>query len=279
MKRLLSSALMVMMLAVGLDAQTSPDVADLNKGLKEFLTGASRNDVAAHDRFWAEELIYTGSSGRRVGKADILRDLRAAPPSKPGDATTTYTAEDIRIQLYGDTAIVAFRLVGTTEKGGKAEVAKYLNTGAFLKRNGQWRAVSWQATRLPRPEAEAKEEVAAVETALHQGILAADVKKLESLLDENFVWTHGAGEQMTRRQLLDRLGSGQLKYSKLETNQVTVSVYGDTAVARGVSSRQRRSFPSASDAGDAAPFTAFYTLTLVDKAGAWKAVAMHTSRP
>jgi hypothetical protein len=37
----------------------------------------SRNDAAAHERFWAEELIYTGSSGKRIGKADILADVRA----------------------------------------------------------------------------------------------------------------------------------------------------------------------------------------------------------
>jgi hypothetical protein len=54
-----------------------------------------------------------------------------------------------------------------------------------------------------------------------------------------------------------------LKYSKLETTNVTVSLYGDTAVVRGVSQ----------------PSTAFYTLTFVNKGGDWKAVAMHSSRP
>jgi hypothetical protein len=57
-------------------------------------------------------------------------------------------------------------------------------------------------------------------------------------------------------------------------------VYGDTAVVRGVSPRQRTSFVGpGGESGDAAPFDAFYTLTFVNKDGAWKAVAMHTSRP
>ena len=117
--------------------------------LKDFLAGASRNDIAAHEKFWADDLIYTGSAGRRVGKADILRDVRKEGPSKPGDELTVYTAEDIRIQQYGETAIVAFRLVGTTEKGGKTEVKNYLNSGTFLKRKGKWQVVNWQATVLP----------------------------------------------------------------------------------------------------------------------------------
>ena len=277
MKRILSTVIVMLMLTSGLHAQTAPDAAALTSLLKEFLDGASRNDAAMHDRFWAEDLIYTGSSGRRIGKADIMRDQRSAPAPKSGDAATAYSAEDIRIQQYGTTAIVAFRLVGTTRRGGKTETANYLNTGTFLKRNGKWQVVSWQATRMPSSEEDARKEVAATEAAFHQAVLASDVKKLESLLDESFIWTHRAGEQMTRRQLLDELESGELKYSKLETNSVTVSVYGDTAVVRGVSPRQRGSIPGeASD--DAGPFTIFYTLTFINKGSGWKAVAMHSSR-
>ena len=278
MKRVISSAIVVLMLALGVNAQTAPDAPELTRLLKDFLAGASRNDAAIHDRFWAEGLIYTGSNGRRRGKAEVMRDVRSAPPARPGDPITNYTAEDIRIQQYGGTAIVAFRLVSTIAKDGKAEVTNFLNSGTFLKRKGKWQVVNWQATRMPRPEEEAKEEVAAVEAAFHQAMLVADVKKLESLTDESFIWTHSAGEQTTRQQLLDQIGSGQLKYSKLETNNVKVMIYGDAGVVRGVSPRQRSAIPG-SGSGDASPFTAFYTLTFINKGGAWKAVAMHSSRP
>lgn len=156
MNRILSSAIAVLMLAFAVHAQTAPDAGELTRLLKEFLDGASRNDAAIHDRFWAEDLIYTGSSGRRRSKADVMRDVRSAPAPKPGDPTTTFTAEDIRIQQYGDTAIVAFRLVGTTKSAEKTEVGNYLNTGTFLKRKGKWQVVSWQATKVPRPEEEVK---------------------------------------------------------------------------------------------------------------------------
>lgn len=147
MKRFLCSALVTFVFAIAPQAQTAPAAAELTKLLNEFLAGASHNDAAMHDRFWAEDLIYTGSSGRRRGKAEIMKDVRSAPAPKPGDPKTTYTAEDIRIQQYGNTAVVAFRLVATTEKDGKNEVANYLNTGTFLKRKGKWQVVSWQATK------------------------------------------------------------------------------------------------------------------------------------
>ncbi len=139
------------------DTTVAPDAAELTKLLNDFLAGASRNDVAMHERFWANDLIYTGSSGRRIGKEDIMRDVReeaaSAEKPKPDADVATYSAEDIRIQQYGTTAIVAFRLVGSTKKGETTEVANYLNTGTFLKRDGQWRAVSWQATKMPSAEA------------------------------------------------------------------------------------------------------------------------------
>ena len=153
MKRILLSALLLLSIACGLRAQTAPDAAELTKLLKDFLAGAGRNDAAMHERFWADDLIYTSALGRRKGKADILRELRAEGPSKPGDETAVYTAEEIRIQQYDDTAIVAFHLVATTEKSGATTVANYLNTGTFLKRNGKWQAVGWQATAIPKAPA------------------------------------------------------------------------------------------------------------------------------
>ena len=152
MKRILLSALILTSFTCALHAQTAPDAPELTKLLQDFLAGAGRHDVAMHERFWADDLIYTASAGRRIGKADILREVRAEGPPKPGDETTVFTAEDIRIQEYGDTAIVAFRLVGTTDKNGAKTVNNYLNTGTFLKRNGQWQVVAWQATTMPKKE-------------------------------------------------------------------------------------------------------------------------------
>ena len=279
MQRFLSSAVVLFVLALCVHAQTAADAPELTKLLKDFLDGASRNDPAIHDRFWADDLIYTGSGGRRRNKADVMRDVRSAPAPKPGDAKTTYTAEHIRIQQYGQTAIVAFRLVRATDKNGVTQVAHYLNTGTFLKRDGKWQVVSWQATRVPRPDADSQKEVATMEAGFHQALLAADVGKLESLLDETFTWTHDNGIQKTRQQLLDDVKSGRLKYSKIETNNVRVSIYGDTGVVRGVSLRQYSANSGANGSANTTPFTIFYTLTFVNRGDDWKIVAMHSSKP
>src|SRR5215213_4400337 len=227
MKKLASVSLLLL-LATTVSAQTAPDAAELTKLLNEFLAGASRNDVAVHERFWADDLIYTRSAGRRVNKAEVMHDVRSTPAPKPTDPKTIYTAEDIRIQQYGDTAVVAFRLVATTEKN----VANLLNSGTFVKRNGKWQVVNWQSTRMPRTEAESKSEVTTADAALHQAILSGDSDKLSALTDPSFIWTRGA-VQITRQQLLEELRAGKLKYEKPNAAKVSISVYGDTAVVRG----------------------------------------------
>jgi len=141
--------LMLLSTAGGLSraAVAAPDAAELTRLLNEFLAGASRDDIKAHERFWADDLIYTRSAGVRTNKQEILESVRAGPES-PGEPAVTYSAEDVRIHQYGDTAIVAFRLVGKSA-GEKPATQDYLNTGTFLKRHGEWRAVAWQATKVP----------------------------------------------------------------------------------------------------------------------------------
>ena len=257
MNRLISTAILLLLVTCGASAQTAPDAAELTKLLNDFLAGASRNDAAVHERFWADDLIYTRSAGRRVNKAEVMRDVRSAPAPKPGDPKTVYTAEDIQIQQYGNTAVVAFRLVATTENAGAKQVANLLNSGTFVKRDGKWQVVNWQSTRMPRSEADSKTEVATTEAGFHQALLAADADKLAALTDASFVWTKGT-TQLTRAQLLNDLKAGKLKYEKPKEAKSTTSIYGDTAVVRG-----------------AAPHP--YTLVFIYQIGGWKAVALHTS--
>ena len=146
-----TAAVVALLFFAGLaNAQTAPDAAELTRLLNEFLAGAGRNDAAVHDRFWADDLIYTRSAGTRVNKPELMKGIRSAPPAKPGDPINVYTSEDVRIQQYGDAAVVAFKLVGTTTRvDGTKTISNHLNTGTFIKRSGRWQVVAWQATTVP----------------------------------------------------------------------------------------------------------------------------------
>jgi hypothetical protein len=134
-------------LFVPLSVTAGGDAEKLRSLLDDFLQGASVNDAAMHDRFWAEDLVYTSSDGERFGKAEIMAGLResadASEPTK--EDSPSYSARDVNIRSFGETAVVTFRLVAELEDQSTSE---YFNTGVFRAREGQWRAVAWQATRI-----------------------------------------------------------------------------------------------------------------------------------
>jgi hypothetical protein len=125
-------------------AMASDDVGELTAMLHKFL-GAS-DQPEAHADFWADDLVYTSSNGTRFGKSDIMSGFDESNEEEPEPAVT-YKGEDVKVQLFGTTAVITFQLVGTPEDG--SEVKNYFNTGTFLKRGGKWQAVAWQATIIP----------------------------------------------------------------------------------------------------------------------------------
>lgn len=136
------------LVAFQLNAFAATDEETLTQMLNDFLAGASVNDLAAHELFWDDDLVYTSSSGHRFGKADILERNRPEKEESAANPATSYSAEDIRIRVYDDTAVVAFRLVGNVQAEPPLVLA-YFNTGTFVRMDGQWKVVAWQATVIP----------------------------------------------------------------------------------------------------------------------------------
>ena len=145
--KLMANMILISALLFGQQA-FADDAGDLTQMLHDFLAGVSKAEV--HDRFWAEDLIYTSSAGTRTDKAAIMDGFGESSDGENEETGPVYTAEDIHVKVYGTTAVVAFRLIATpADQFGEDAVQNYLNTGTFLKRDGIWQAVAWQATKIP----------------------------------------------------------------------------------------------------------------------------------
>jgi ketosteroid isomerase-like protein len=115
--------------------------------LREFIGAAGSANPAIFEKFFADDVIYTRASGVVITKTSIMESLGKPAPASAGKSS--YSADDITVHEYGDTVVVAFRLEGRTKHGdGRVETAHYRNTGTFLRRNGRWQAVAWQATKI-----------------------------------------------------------------------------------------------------------------------------------
>jgi len=114
---------------------------DIPPLLNEFLTHVA--DPAMHKRFWAEDLFYINSSGKRRTKAEVVKMVADAAAENRPD-TALYSAEEVQVRQYGDVAVLNFRLVS---KNGSV-VKTFRNTGTLVNRHGTWQVVNWQATKV-----------------------------------------------------------------------------------------------------------------------------------
>lgn len=105
-----------------------------------------KKDAAALNRILAEDWIGIDFEGRVITKALALRGIVS-----DAAALESTVLRDMKVRIYGDTAIVT----GTdTEKGeyhGKDSSGKYVWTDVFVRRDGRWQAVSSQSTKSTVP--------------------------------------------------------------------------------------------------------------------------------
>ena len=138
-------------------SNTVSDEQIITQMLHDFLANTVQDDLQNHDRFWANDLVYTSSSGKRYDKNVILTSIKADVQQPDAEQESfskpKYWAEQIDIRIYGDTAVLAFKLGAELygASNGTADTTQqfYFNTGTLLKRDGVWQVVAWQATKIP----------------------------------------------------------------------------------------------------------------------------------
>lgn len=112
-----------------------------------------------------------------------------------------------------------------------------------------------------------------MEKLWNESRVRADVAALGTLLDDGWTVTHGDGTINTKAEYLADLKSGARKFfGDVKQDDFTVRLYGDTAIAAGVSDSkvEYKGKPS----GGALRFTRVY----VKRDGRWVMVASHATR-
>ena len=126
--------------AVQMSAEDQATAKQVEQLVRDFLANVPKNDAKVFQEFFADDVIYTRSAGVTVTKADILKNIDVRATNEPG---ATYDADDVTVHPYGNMAVINFRLIQHVA----GQTHYFRNTGTFLKRNGKWQAVAWQATK------------------------------------------------------------------------------------------------------------------------------------
>jgi hypothetical protein len=110
---------------------------------QELIDSVVKGDVSVGERYLADSYTFTGPDGMVSDKSRMLADL------KSGDLKIESSKlEDMKVKVYGKTAVATY---GSTDKGaykGKDLSGKYRWTDVFMKRKGGWQLVAGQGTRV-----------------------------------------------------------------------------------------------------------------------------------
>ena len=142
-----------------------------------------------------------------------------------------------------------------------------------LSRAGVFAALVLTVSPLLAQNGKADQEIRAAEKVWNESRERADVATLGTLLADDWTVTHGDGTINTKAEYLADLKSGDRKFfADVKQDDFAVRIYGDTAVAAGLSDSkvEYKGKPS----GGALPFTRVY----VKRDGRWVMIVSHATR-
>lgn len=101
------------------------------------------NNVAVMDRLLADDYVGISANGIIETKAEALALRRAGTLH-----ITQLDLNDLKVRIYGDTAVVTSRAELAGTNGASDISGKYRYTRVYNKRYGQWKIISFEASRI-----------------------------------------------------------------------------------------------------------------------------------
>ena len=112
-----------------------------------------KHDVAAAARILADDYIGIDGRGIMTTKAEELEEAKApaADAPMPERVILEETISDMKVRVYGDTAVVTGISNEKISFKGKESFIRYRRTTVYVKRQGRWQCVSFHGSRILEP--------------------------------------------------------------------------------------------------------------------------------
>jgi hypothetical protein len=150
MKRIaIVAGLAVLVLAVAVSAQT-PAQTEIEHATQELITlengwndALVKHDWAFLDQILADDYISTDSDGIVSTKAQAMANLKSGEI-----VVTSAVADDFKVRVYGDAAVVTFRNAEKSQSKGKDTSGQERITDTWVKLAGRWQVVAEHVSRI-----------------------------------------------------------------------------------------------------------------------------------
>jgi len=124
--------------------KTPVSAADTIRALEEERNQAIlRGDVATLDRLTSDDYTFITLRGEMRSKAQVLKNFATGAAKYD-----SRTISDLKIRVYGTTAVVTGRSIQKGMENGKDYSGDYWFTRVYVKQHGRWRSVALQTTLI-----------------------------------------------------------------------------------------------------------------------------------
>jgi len=113
---------------------------------KDWMAAMLAGDTSRIENITAEDWVFTDPSGRVQTRAESVAEFKNG--TLKIESTTPL---GLKVNVYGDTAVVNGRTKDKGTYNGADISGEYQFTDVFVKRDGKWRAVATQVTRVMPP--------------------------------------------------------------------------------------------------------------------------------
>jgi ketosteroid isomerase-like protein len=140
----------IVLLSAGVLSAANPDAKtekEIMAAMDAYKQALIKRDAAALSKVLSDDLIYTHSSNAHQDKAAVLQSLQG------NSVTEDIDFKDLKVRVYGDTAVVVGDVDFHTRSNGVAGVAKLNVLHVLVKGPQGWQLVARQAVRYPEAAA------------------------------------------------------------------------------------------------------------------------------
>jgi ketosteroid isomerase-like protein len=121
----------------------SSDRSTLERLNQEYVDAFMNADVEWYRDHLADDFAVIESNGSVLNKEEFLRNTANGPD------VIEYKLQDVNVRFYGNVGLVQATGHWTGKDGSKG-VSRYIDV--YVKTQGEWKTVSAQITRAPRPD-------------------------------------------------------------------------------------------------------------------------------
>ena len=100
-------------------------------------------DVAMLEGVTSDDYILINANGQMSDKATTMRNIKTGVIK-----LTANEVSDMKVRVYGDTAVVMGKSTAKGSIGGRALTGPVMFTRVLVKKNGKWQAVAFQQTPI-----------------------------------------------------------------------------------------------------------------------------------